>query len=221
MNANIPPRAALLLDFISKGEVGTTGPEGYDIIVFNKQTKLPKPLTQYTIDELLSAQKTWAKNWGGSAAGRYQIIRKTLLGLMESLGIPGSTLFSPDVQDRLGYALLTQRGWQAFTSGQVTGSAYALQLAREWSSLPVLSTTKGAHRTVSRGESFYAGDGVNSAHRRADELESILTAARLRDPPAPKPIPIPAPVPQDKGLFGLLLAVVQFILSLFKKGKPK
>ena len=222
MNPNIPPKAGLLLDFISKGEVGTTGPEGYGIIVFNKQSRLPKPLTHYTIDELLDAQKWWAKNWGGSASGRYQIIRKTLMGLIGALGIPGSTLFSPDVQDRLGYALLTQRGWQAFTSGQVTKSAYALQLAKEWASLPVLSTTKGAHRTVNRGESYYAGDGVNAAHRKADELEAILAAVIKQEPAKPSPAPIP-PAPSTKppvGFWGALWGILLAILSLFKKGKP-
>jgi lysozyme family protein len=58
---------------------------------------------------------------------------------------------------------------------------------------------------------------------REDALQlAIQPPAEPQSPPTPAPkpipIPIPAPVPQDKGLFGLLLAVVQFILGLFKKG---
>lgn len=186
MNSNVPAGAALLLDFIGKAETGKTGREAYDVLVFHQQAKLPKKLTSYTLTELLAAQKTWGstgwtingKRQRGSAAGKYQIIRKTLMGLVERTKLPGSTKFSPDVQDRLGYELLTLRGWQAFTSGQVTPSAFALELAKEWASMPVLSTVKGAHRTVTRGESYYAGDGVNKSQKDAEELEAILKKVR-------------------------------------------
>lgn len=207
---NVPPGAMKLLDFIGRAETGKTGRDAYDIIVFFKQDKLPKLLTEYTLSELLEAQKTWAKNWKGSAAGKYQIIRKTLLGLVTQMGIPGGTHFTPDVQDRFGFQLLTNRGWQAFASKQVTTNAFALQLAREWASMPVLSTTQGAHRQVKRGESYYAGDGVNSAQKKADELEAIL-AEIIADVP-PKPQPEPTPPPKRQSWLGLL---IDLILKLF------
>jgi len=214
---NVPPGAVKLLDFIGRAEAGRTGRDAYDIIVFFKQDKLPKPLTEYTISELLDAQKTWAKNWRGSAAGKYQIIRKTLLGLVAQMGIPGGTHFTPDVQDRFGFQLLTNRGWQAFASRQVTPSAFALQLAKEWASMPVLSTTQGAHRQVNRGESYYAGDGVNSAQKKADELEAILSEVLAVPAPVTPPKPTPPP-PKRQSLLGL---IIDFIISLFKKGPRK
>lgn len=217
---NVPPGAVKLLDFIGRAETGKTGRDAYDIIVFFKQDKLPKPLTEYTISELLDAQKTWAKNWRGSAAGKYQIIRKTLMGLVAQMGIPGGTHFTPDVQDRFGFQLLTNRGWQAFASKQVTPNAFALQLAKEWASMPVLSTTQGAHRQVKRGESYYAGDGVNSAQKKADELEAILAEVLGTEPaPIPQPKPVPAPPPAKRQ--SLLGIIIDFILSLFKKGPRK
>lgn len=218
---NVPPGAVKLLDFIGRAETGKTGRDAYDIIVFFKQDKLPKPLTEYTLSELLDAQKTWAKNWRGSAAGKYQIIRKTLLGLVAQMGIPGGTHFTPDVQDRFGFQLLTNRGWQAFASKQVTPNAFALQLAKEWASMPVLSTTQGAHRQVERGESYYAGDGVNSAQKKADELEAILAevlGTKLDPTIQPKPAPAPTPPPKRQSLIGI---IIDFILSLFKKGPRK
>jgi len=156
--------------------------------VFFKQDKLPKPLTDYTVDELLAAQKVWAKNWRGSAAGRYQIIRKTLQGLVSQLGIPGTAHFNADLQDRLGFQLLQNRGWQAFASGQVSAGAYALQLAKEWASIPVLSDVQGQNRPVSRGESYYAGDGVNKSQAKADEFEAVLASIK----PGAKPDQAPA-----------------------------
>lgn len=208
---NVPPGAMKLLDFIGRAETGKTGRDAYDIIVFFKQDKLQKPLTDYTIAELLDAQKVWAKNWRGSAAGKYQIIRKTLLSLVAQMGIPGGTHFTPDVQDRFGFQLLTNRGWQAFASKQVSPGAFALQLSKEWASMPVLSTTQGAHRQVKRGESYYAGDGVNSAQKKADELEAILAEIIAGDAPAPKPTPTPSP-PKRQSWLGLL---IDLILKLF------
>jgi len=217
MNPNVPPGAAKLLDYIGKLETGRDDASAYEVIVFFKQGKLPKKLTEYTIDELLDAQKKWAKNWGGSAAGKYQIIRKTLLGLVAQLGIPGSAKFTPDLQDRLGFQLLTNRGWQAFVSRQVTVGAFALQCAREWASIPVLNTTQGAHRQVMRGQSYYAGDGVNKAHANPAEFETLLASVRPgMEPVKPAPAPTPAPQPQapaseapSRGIVGwLILAAV-------------
>jgi muramidase (phage lysozyme) len=227
MNSNVPPGAAKLLDYIGLLETGRTDASAYEVIVFFKQDKLPKPLTEYTIDELLAAQKTWAKNWKGSAAGKYQIIRKTLVGLVQQLGIPGSTKFTPDVQDRLGFQLLTNRGWQAFVSRQITVGAYALQLAREWASIPVLVSTQGAHRIVTRGQSYYAGDGVNKAHADPREFEALLTSVR---PGMEAPKPVPAPIPErqpastpaseaSKPRIGFWQAMWNIILAIFRR-KP-
>lgn len=221
MNANVPAGAAKLLDYIGRLETGRSGPDAYEVIVFFKQDKLPKKLTDYTIDELLAAQKTWAKNWRGSAAGKYQIIRKTLQGLVTQLGIHGSAKFSPDLQDRLGFALLTARGWQAFSSGQITPNAYAAQLAREWASIPVLSTTQGAHRQVTRGESYYAGDGVNKSQAKADEFEAVLASIRkpaeveasIPVPPKPNRPPIEPDKSADRGPFVTGALVIGAVLA--------
>jgi len=197
MNPNVPGGAARLLNYIGKLETGRDDASAYEVIVFFKQGKLPKPLTEYTIDELLLAQKTWAKNWRGSAAGKYQIIRKTLLGLVAQLGIPGSAKFTPDLQDRLGFQLLTNRGWQAFVSRQLTVGAFALQLAREWASIPVLNPTQGAHRQVMRGQSYYAGDGVNKAHADPAAFEALLASIKPGAEPVPvPPKPVTPPAPQ-------------------------
>ncbi len=215
MNSNVPAGAAMLLDFIGKAETGKTGREAYDVLVFHQQAKLPKKLTEYTLDELLAAQKTWGstgwtikgKRMRGSASGKYQIIRKTLAGLVAQQKIPGTTKFSPDVQDRLGMALLTARGWQAFTSGQVTPAAFALQLAKEWASMPVLSTVKGQQRQVTRGQSYYAGDGVNHSQVDADELEAILT--KVRPPRASEAPVVPASFPVKGARNNEVVAQVQ------------
>jgi len=84
------------------------------------------------------------------AAGRYQIIPGTLLQQLSRTGISRDSLFSPDVQDRLGISLLELRGLNRFVSGAITKEQYGNSLAREWAGLPVITGSKA-------GRSFYGG----------------------------------------------------------------
>lgn len=212
MNPNVPSGAAILLDFIG----GIEAPEGYGTIYANKQSKLPKPLTEMTLDEVQAAQVGWSKHHGSSAAGRYQFMRATLKGLMADLGLRGSQKFSADLQDALGYELLKRRGFIAFRSGAKTPRAFGNDLAKEWASLPVLTDTKGAKRAVRRGETYYAADGINKVLTTPEKVEAALTAAfnanipaqPTSTPPAP---PKPEPQKPDNGKkvgIGLIVGAV-------------
>ena len=186
----VPLPAQNLLDFIGDIEA----PQGYDTIFGNRQGKLRVPLTQMTYGDIIDAQanwgnKTWVKkNWGydtaSSAAGRLQFMRATLLGIAKEVpSIDGRTIFSSGLQNRLGYYLLLRRGYADFISGKLNLVQFGLKLAQEWASFPVLSETKGAHRQVARGQSYYAGDGLNRALVRPERVEArlrhVLELARL------------------------------------------
>lgn len=226
--SNVPAGAVILLDFIGQAETGKTNADAYLTIYGHKQGRLPKPLTSYTLDELAEAQKAWSKNFGSSAAGKYQIIRKTLVGLVARLGLPGSTLFTPEVQDTLGYELLKGRGYERFLSGTLPLKAFGNELAKEWASFPVLTDMQGQHRALVRGQSHYAGDGVNKALVKPGDVEAVLSEILNRasvQKPAPEPAsPVqpsnPTPEPETpaseprKGLplgwiiAGVILAVI-------------
>lgn len=227
MNANVPAGAAILLDFIGRVETGKTGPEGYGVIYANKQNRLAKPLTEMTVDEVQAAQAGWAKAHGSSAAGRYQFMRTTLRGLVADLGIPGGAKFNPDLQDRLGYELLKRRGYANFAARVLPPRAFGNQLAMEWASLPVLMDTNGAKRKVRRGETYYAGDGVNKVLTSPEQVEDVLTASLVGRPgarPEPAPIPpppdIPAPDPvqpapaKPTAPFGWIATAILFALAI-------
>lgn len=47
---------------------------------------------------------------GSSAVGRYQIVSKTLRGLIEEMGLSGNELFSPELQDQMADRLIDRRG---------------------------------------------------------------------------------------------------------------
>jgi len=216
MNPNVPHGAAMLLDFIAGLETNRQGQAAYETIIGYRNEKpgtLPKPITEMTLEELLAEQKRWVRNLKApsGAAGRYQIIRPTLLSLIAELGVPLSATFAPKLQDRFGLALLQRRGWSQFAAHALSLRDFGNRLAREWASFPVLSRQQGAHRTVERGESYYAGDGINASLTKATNAEAVLAEvltelsrapAPAKPTPAPlptKPLPTPEQVPPRKG----------------------
>ncbi|MEJ1935205.1 hypothetical protein WDZ92_33840, partial [Nostoc sp. NIES-2111] len=232
--------AIRLLDFIASFEA----PQGYDVIYGNNQRRLPRPLTSMTLGEVIAAQATWTKLFGSSAAGRYQFMRATLVGLKKELGLSDGLVFGPDLQDQLGFRLLQRRGFDAFMARRLSMQGFGLALAQEWASLPVLAGTRGQHRPVSRGQSYYAGDGLNKALVSPERVEAALTevlslagaaamptdvtpavAIRPEAPMTTSPVPIasgPLPQPLDpkpwytsKGVIGGLVAAAVPLVSLF------
>lgn len=170
MDATVPAGAALLLDFIA----GFESAGRYDVIYGHHEKGLKTPITAMTLDELAAQQRVWGKQWGSSAAGRYQFMPPTLAGLRATLKLDGKTVFSPDLQDRLGYHLLKQRGYGKFKAGSLGLEAFARQLAMEWASLPVLVACQGAHRKIAAGETFYAGDRLNRALVPPETVKAML-----------------------------------------------
>jgi muramidase (phage lysozyme) len=203
MDPNVPAGAALLLAEIYRIETGRAGREAYDVVYGHKQGRLPKPITSMTVGEVIAAQVGWSKAHGSSAAGAPQFIRKTLQGLVTEMGIPNDALFSPGLQDRLAYRLLLRRGYREFVAGQINRVEFGKRLAMEWASFPVLANTRGAHRDVNRGQSYYAGDGLNKSLVKPEAVEALLdrvkaAASALPLQPVPQtPQPSPAPIPVE------------------------
>lgn len=188
MDRTVPPAAARLLDFIGSVEA----PAGYDTLYGNAQKRYPWKLTALTIGEVLDKGPTWSRKTsegghGSSACGRYQFMAgrgHTLQGLADELRLRPSQKFDPDLQDRLAYHLLRRRGYDEWMEGKLSDSAFALNLAKEWASLPVLST----------GRSYYAGDGLNKALVTPARFLAVLAEAKRHPAPAPAPV-APRPVP--------------------------
>lgn len=103
-----------ILDLIGYAE-GTDKGRGYnETLGFGAFTGGPRNLVGMTLDEIDAMQTQMLRHPGNShnssAAGRYQIVQKTLRGLRSTLGLSGSEFFTPDLQDRLAQQLLRQRG---------------------------------------------------------------------------------------------------------------
>ncbi|CCE96143.1 putative transmembrane protein [Sinorhizobium fredii HH103] len=211
MDKTVPPGAAILLDFVRETEVGTSDRASYDVIYGHNQDKLPQPLTTMTYGEVVDAQKGWSKRFKSSAAGGYQFMRHTLIDLAKGMpSIEQTDRFTPDLQDRLGYRLLVRRGYADFIVGKIGLVEFAERLAMEWASFPVLAATRGSERDVRRGQSYYAGDGLNKALVKPEKIEAVLrqvldVARRPHEveeerevAPASAPLPKPKPKPVGK-----------------------
>ena len=175
---------------------GEEAPKGYDTVFRNRMDRMPKPLTSMTIDEAI-AQGDWRyRNFGSSACGRYQFMKKTLVALKSKLKLRGTEKLTPDMQDQLALQLLVDRGYNRFIAGRISVVDFGKQLAMEWASFPVLADTKGEHRPVKRGQSYYAGDGLNKALITPHEVEDVLAEVlKLADAqPAPVAAIKPEPV---------------------------
>lgn len=224
MDRTVPAGAALLLDFIYRTETDAAPPDCYRVIFGHRQSALAKPLTEMTLEDVQNAQLVWsskafAAKFGStkasSAAGAPQLMRATLADLIEQLKLNLKQKLDPDLQDRLGYHLLEKRGYAEFMAGTLSRTEFGKRLAQEWASFPVLAATKGQKRAVERGQSYYAGDGLNKALVAPERVEAVLdrvrAAATGNVPPPDIPAPA-APAPVDT-FWSRLLASLKAIFA--------
>lgn len=181
-HGNLPQPAAVdggmvtrftpLLNLISRHEGGTN----YNARFGSIKNKNPAFIAM-SVKEVLAWQQSFhAKGSPSTAVGRYQIIRPTLMSLVKEMGLTGAEIFNSELQDRMAVQLLKRRKLDGFLSSAIGVVQFGKFLAQEWASLPVLAKTQGHKRTVKRGESFYAGDGLNAAHITPKEIEDALSA---------------------------------------------
>lgn len=136
-----------LFDLIAKAEAG---PAGYDALVWNARVKTPRPPSQMTLAEIYKwIDETPNQN---HAIGRYQFIPPTLRRVVEIVGVPLETRFSPAVQDRLAMVLLEDAGLSKFENGAISKTRFMNNLAKIWAGLP-----------NSTGRSHYHGFAGNKA----------------------------------------------------------
>lgn len=165
-----------LLDFIAKFE--SRG--NYNAFFRHANNQTNPQLTSMMLKNVIAFQRRIVKNGAASSAsGRYQIIRKTLVGLQSSLALPDSAKFDADLQDRMGVKLLEERGLNAFLAGSKSIESFGNNVAREWAGMPVVTAIRGSQGfTLKPGQSFYAGDGLNKALAGVAGFMRALEAAR-------------------------------------------
>ena len=176
-------RVRPLLDLIARHESESAASaqdvaSGYDVVVWQAFHVLrpERPLSCMTVGEVLAWQLRAIREYraqrkartGYSAAGRYQIIRSTLQGLVDAGATRLDETFGADTQDALGFALLRRRGFMRWLAGRMTDDRFADSLSKEWASLP--------YKT---GRSAYDRDGHgNRSLVSREEVMAVLKAIK-------------------------------------------
>jgi len=177
-------------DVILKGESKTyndhnwytgSGLKGYiEGVNSNRYSLLQKPLSDYTLGEVKAFQSRGRDSQGQLwATGRYQIIPSTLKGVQARLGLPDSTKYDAQTQDKMGVSLLTERSSiKNYLSGILPDTKEnlekaSLEVAKIWSSVGVPYATQGSKRAVSKNESYYSGGGDRASVNTEDVQEAL------------------------------------------------
>lgn len=152
-----------LLDTIAQGES-----RGNYNAYFGNAANNKIRFTEMTVAEVLQWQKDFVdKGSPSSAVGRYQIIRPTLLGLVEQLGIDKNALYDTSLQDQFAVALLERRGAREYIAKELSREEFAANLAKEWAALPKIAGDNPE-------QSYYAGDGLNKVQISINEVYAAL-----------------------------------------------
>lgn len=165
-----------LLEMIGSAETGgKNNPGKYNVVYGGKTIEQLHPekksFSQMTLNEVMAWQLKYTSIDGSvsSAAGKYQIIRKTMAGTIKEMGLTGNELFTDEMQDRMGMHLMRKRGYDKFMSGEITEAQFMRNLSKEWASLPKDRTGAGS----------YDGDKAgNRALVSAGHVENALSAER-------------------------------------------
>ena len=125
------PSVVQLKSLIALAEAG---PKNYDAVHVSAHIKTPKRPTQMTLGEI----DRWTRATPGQphAIGRYQFIPSTLRSLTRRAGYSKTTVFSPQVQDRLADLLLIDAGINRFAAGKLSRAQFMDNLALIWAGLP-------------------------------------------------------------------------------------
>jgi muramidase (phage lysozyme) len=140
----------------------------------------PNKLSTMTIGEVLAWQDSIDSQYPSEAAGKFQIMEDTLRGLYKQAGLTAGSLYSASNQRKLAIALLQRRGLDKYLSGSITTLKFADNLSKEWASLP--ATIKDREGRPARGQSYYAGDGLNRSHVSIADLLAKVATVKVTTP---------------------------------------
>jgi muramidase (phage lysozyme) len=199
-------------------------PEGYGQVYGGSPVQAD--VSKKTLNEVKAFQTLMlARGSKSSACGGYQFIKATLAATIAQMKLTGNEVWVPSLQDRMALHLMNGRGYQSYLTGKLSAEAFANNLAKEWASLPVVSAIKGSQgKTLKPGQSYYDGDGLNSAHHDPKVFLAAVVALKKDGVVALPPVPtvppkapevVTPPQPEKKGLLAALLRLLSLI---FKKG---
>lgn len=140
---------APMLNLLGKTE-GTDRGDGYnETLAYGAFTNGDVDLEHMTLDQVDKLQTDMLSHpdntMNSSAVGRYQVIRTTLRGLRQEMGLDPDALYDKAMQDKIAMHLLERRGLSRWQAGEMSDAEFMDSLAKEWASLPT-RTGKGNYK---------------------------------------------------------------------------
>lgn len=202
-----------LLKLIRAGEANGS----YDAIWYGikAKDKPGRPITQMTVREVLAWQDSIDRLYQSEACGAYQFLEDTLRDIVKASDVRLDDTFGQLAQDKLALVLLKRRGLDDFLSDRLHAIEFAQHLSQEWASLPC--SIHDAKGRKSRGQSYYDGDGLNTARVKLEEISAALEAIRT---PEADPVPV-VTGSASQGIGAALAALFEAILALFARAEVK
>ncbi|HWD12240.1 MAG TPA: M15 family metallopeptidase [Pseudochrobactrum sp.] len=166
-------RMAPILNLIGHTE-GTDKKRGYnETLGYGAYTNGDVNLVGMTLNDVDRLQSKMLRHpnntWNSSALGRFQIVRTTLRGLREEMGLKGDEKFTPQLQDKMALHLLERRGLSKFLKGNMKEGDFINAISKEWASLP---------KTDGRGT--YAGQRAGTSVSKVRSAIGGVLAGRSR-----------------------------------------
>lgn len=189
-----------LLDFIGKGEGGydsaNRGTIGGNVIGSETvASRGGKNVSELTVAEIKKYQSITDPNNKDRlfTVGKYQAIPDTFNQAVKGLGLSDDTVFTPDVQEKVGLYLVSEKrpkvGKFLRGEGNISTDTAMLELAKEFASIPVpTAIAKGTYgkwpkTDLVAGDSFYKNPEAskgNRAQHTVEETRAILEGARKK-----------------------------------------
>lgn len=176
MNKLPTTKREAVLNMIAKHESGGD----YNVVIGGEKM----PLTAMPLGHVLKLQdELVASGQPSGAVGRYQIIKKTMKSIIDRnpKTFPLDRPFDEETQEDMANILLDRRGFREFETGKISDEEMALELSKEWASLPNPET----------GKSYYDGDGINASHHKVEDVFKVLNTVETssgRTRPKPSPV---------------------------------
>lgn len=145
-----------VMAMIAKGESGSN----YNRLVDTPTHPKEIPLTDMTIREVLTYQKGMLRAGNeSSAAGKYQVVSKTLKGLVDSGVVGMNDKYDEATQDKIANALLEGRGYKDYLEGRMPLDKFLVGLGKEWEIIKVNPSLRRKVAEELKGQRLaYAGE---------------------------------------------------------------
>jgi hypothetical protein len=195
-----------LLDFIAQPES-----EGDPNAIWGRIDKADRPkqpVTSMTFGEVLAWQDSIDHKYMSEAVGKWQFLEDTLRGAYLGAGLKQTDRFSEENQRRVALVLLRRRGLNDYLRGEIPAVRFAQNISKEWASMPC--TIKDRRGRRPRGQSYYAGDGLNKAHVSISALMKAVHDAKSE----PKP-PVADHVVEKVDSPSLFSAILKIFATIF------